>query len=200
MSILRKVALFEGLTSRQLNTLKRVLKAREYAAGAGIFSEGEKGDSMFIIAEGKVRLSQMIDGVGEEAIALMNTGQHFGEMALIDDSPRAFFAIAHSPCVLYELNNHAFNELMFMHKEIAYTLLWTLLRSLAQRLRETNERMRSFLTMASFATHGETASPFGPNNPLASLNEPLVSLNEPLGAPPHPEGGHDEKTPTPPPA
>ncbi|MCL2314978.1 MAG: cyclic nucleotide-binding domain-containing protein [Proteobacteria bacterium] len=184
LSILRKVALFEGLTSRQLNTLKRVLKAREYAAGANIFSEGEKGDSMFVIAEGKVRLSQMIDGVGEEAMALMNAGQHFGEMALIDDSPRASFAIAHTPCVLYELSNRAFNEVMFMHKEIAYTLLWTLVRSLAQRLRETHERMRNFLTMASFGSQTETVSPFGPNNPLASLHEPLISLN-------------DEKTPTP---
>ncbi|MCL2012836.1 MAG: cyclic nucleotide-binding domain-containing protein [Cystobacterineae bacterium] len=169
LSILRKVALFEGLTSRQLSTIKRVLKAREYAAGASIFSEGEKGDSMFIIATGKVRLSQIIDGVGEEAMALIETGQHFGEMALIDDSPRSSFAIAHSPCLLYELSNHAFNEVMFTHKEIAYTLLWTLVRTLAQRLRETNERMRNFLTMASFGVHTDTTSPFGAADPLASL-------------------------------
>jgi len=170
LSILRKVALFEGLTSRQLNVIMRVLKAREYAPGAGIFSEGEKGDSMFIIAEGRVRLSQMIAG-GEEALALLNAGQHFGEMALIDDGPRSSFAIAHSSCILYELGSRAFNEVMFMHKEIAYTLLWTLVRTLAHRLRETDERLRNLLTMASFGTYEQSLSPFGAVDPLASMKE-----------------------------
>jgi CRP-like cAMP-binding protein len=168
LSILRKVALFEGLTSRQLNIIMRALRAREYARGARIFSEGEKGDSMFIIAEGRVRLSQMIAG-GEEALALMDAGQHFGEMALLDEGHRTSFAIAHTTCILYELGSRAFNEVMFMHKEIAYTLLWTLVRTLAHRLRETDERLHSLLAMASFGTHAETVSPFGTADPLALL-------------------------------
>jgi CRP-like cAMP-binding protein len=170
LSILRKVALFEGLTSRQLSIIMRVLRAREYAPGASIFSEGEKGDSMFIIAEGRVRLSQIIAG-GEEALTLIEAGQHFGEMALIDDGPRSSFAIAHSPCVLYELGSRAFNEVMFMHKDIAYVLLWTLVRTLTHRLRETDERLYSLLTMASFGSHAETISPFGAADPLASLKD-----------------------------
>jgi len=168
LSILRKVALFEGLTSRQLNIILRVLKEREYASGTRIFSEGEKGNSMFIIAEGKVRLSKVISG-GEEALALMDAGEHFGEMALIDEGPRTSFAIAHTSCVLYELGSRAFNEVMFTHKEIAYTLLWTLVRTLAHRLRETDERLHSLLALASFGTHAETVSPFGTVDPLASL-------------------------------
>ena len=168
LSILRKVALFEGLTSRQLNIIIRVLRVREYVSGASIFSEGEKGDSMFIIAEGKVRLSHMVAG-GEEALALLEEGQHFGEIALIDEGPRSSFAFAHTHCRLYELGNRAFNEVMFMHKEIAYTLLWTLVRTLAYRLRETDARLHSLLAMASFGTHAETVSPFGAVDPLASL-------------------------------
>jgi len=170
LSILRKVALFEGLTSRQLSILLRVLRTREYASGASIFSKGEKGNAMFMIAEGKVRLSQMVAG-GEEALSLLEEGQHFGEMALIDEGPRTSFAIAHTACVLYELGSRAFNEVMFMHKEIAYPLLWTLVRTLACRLRETDERLHGLLTMASFGTHAETVSPFGAADPLAPLRK-----------------------------
>jgi CRP/FNR family transcriptional regulator, cyclic AMP receptor protein len=150
VEILRKVALFEGLTQAQLRKLGGALTAVEFSGSAHIFREGEPGTSMFIISEGKVRISKMVPGIGEEALAILERGQYFGEMSLIEDGPRSADAIAHSPCRLYELQREKLDEVMFTDKELAYVLLWTFVRTLSARLRETNDKIRAFFALSSF--------------------------------------------------
>jgi CRP-like cAMP-binding protein len=86
--------------------------------------------------------------MGEEALTILESGEYFGEMALIDDQPRSADAIANTPCVLGSIAKDRFDELLFMNKELAHDLLWTFVRVLSSRLRETNEKMRAFLVMA----------------------------------------------------
>ena len=105
---------------------------------------------MFIILEGKVRISKMVPGIGEEALAILERGQYFGEMSLIEEGPRSADAIAHTSCTLYELSREKLDEVMFTDKELASTLLWTFVRTLSSRLRETNDKIRAFFALSSF--------------------------------------------------
>ncbi len=150
VEILRQVALFEGMTSAQLRKLAAVLAERPVPIGQHVFHEGDVGTSMFIIVEGKVRISKMVPGIGEEALAILERGQYFGEMSLIEDGPRSADAIAHVSCVLYELDRDKLDEVMFTDKELAYVLLWTFVRTLSTRLRETNDKIRAFFALSSF--------------------------------------------------
>ena len=150
VEILRKVALFEGMTSAQLRKLAAALKETKFSIGTHIFKEGEAGTSMFIIVEGKVRISKMVPGIGEEALAILERGQYFGEMSLIEDGPRSADAIAHSPCKLYQLEREKLDQVMFTDKELAYVILWTFVRTLSARLRETNDKIRAFFALSSF--------------------------------------------------
>jgi len=150
VEILRKVALFEGMTSAQLRKLAAALVEVKHPIGTHIFREGDPGTSMFIISEGKVRISKIVPGIGEEALAILERGQYFGEMSLIEDGPRSAEAIAHSTCTLYELSREKLDEVMFTDKELAYVLLWTFVRTLSGRLRETNDKIRSFFALSSF--------------------------------------------------
>jgi CRP-like cAMP-binding protein len=150
VEILRKVALFEGLTNAQLRKLGSALKEVEFKINTHVFHEGDPGTSMFIIFEGKVRISKMVPGIGEEALAILERGQYFGEMSLIEDGPRSADAIAHSSCKLYELQREKLDEVMFTDKELAYVLLWTFVRTLSARLRETNDKIRAFFALSSF--------------------------------------------------
>ncbi len=150
VEILKKVALFEGMSSSQLRKLGTALRAVEFGAGAHIFREGDSSASMFIITEGKVRISKMVPGIGEEALAILEPGQYFGEMSLIEDTPRSADAIAHVGCKLYELSREKLDQVMFTDKEIAYVLLWTFVRTLSARLRETNDKIRAFFALSSF--------------------------------------------------
>ena len=150
VEILRKVALFEGMTSAQLRKLAAALKESKFAGSTHIFKEGSPGTSMFIIVEGKVRISKMVPGIGEEALAILERGQYFGEMSLIEEGPRSADAIAHTSCLLYELSREKLDEVMFTDKELASTLLWTFVRTLSSRLRETNDKIRAFFALSSF--------------------------------------------------
>jgi CRP-like cAMP-binding protein len=150
VEILRRVALFEGMTSAQLRKLGAALVEVQYPISNHIFREGDIGTSMFIIVEGKVRISKMVPGIGEEALAILERGQYFGEMSLIEDGPRSADAIAHSSCTLYELDRDKLDQVMFTDKELAYVLLWTFVRTLSTRLRETNDKIRAFFALSSF--------------------------------------------------
>lgn len=149
-SILKKVPLFEGLTGPQLQKVATVAQERQYKGSEFIFREGEVGQAMYIVVSGKVRISKTVPGAGEEALAVLEKGQYFGEMAVIEDTPRSADAIAHIPCTVYEVQREKLDQLMFTDKELAYVLLWTFVRTLSERLRETNEKLRTFFAVSKF--------------------------------------------------
>ncbi|WP_375771780.1 cyclic nucleotide-binding domain-containing protein [Archangium gephyra] len=149
-SILQKVALFEGLTQSQLLRVAAIARPRGHEAGACLFREGETGRDMYIILEGKVRISQQVPGMGEEALAILEKGQYFGEMSVIEDIPRSADAYAHTSCTLWVIEREQLDHLMFTDKDLAYVLLWSFVRTLSVRLRETNEKMKTFLALSRF--------------------------------------------------
>jgi CRP-like cAMP-binding protein len=142
------VALFESLLPEHVRLVASIVKQETWPAGHAIFSDGDVADRFFFIVSGRVRISKNIPGIGEEALAILETGDYFGEMALIDEAARSANAIANTPVTLGVIDKAAFEDLLFMHKELAYDMLWTFVRTLSSRLRETNEKMRAFLAMA----------------------------------------------------
>jgi CRP/FNR family cyclic AMP-dependent transcriptional regulator len=95
-----------------------------------------------------VRISRQGPGMGEEALAILRASDYFGEMALIDDFPRSADAIAHESCKLLVLTKERVADLLFVDRDLAYDLLWSFVRTLSARLRETNDKM-TFLAVSS---------------------------------------------------
>ncbi len=149
-AVLKKVALFEGLTQGQLAKVAQIGHSRDVPAGAFLFREGEAGQEMFVIEKGKVRISKTVPGIGEEALAILEPGQYFGEMAVIEDSPRSADAIAHVSCTVWVIERAKLDQLMFTDKDLAYVLLWTFVRTLSERLRETNDKIKAFFAISRF--------------------------------------------------
>jgi CRP/FNR family transcriptional regulator, cyclic AMP receptor protein len=150
LSLLKQVTLFEGLTQGQLLKVAGIAQVRSYPGGTHIFREGEPGHEMFVVVEGRVRISKVVPGIGEEALAILEKAQFFGEMALIEDGPRSADAIAHAPCTLWALSRDKLDQLMFTDKDLAYVLLWSFVRTLSERLRETNEKIKAFFAISRF--------------------------------------------------
>ncbi len=144
---LRRCPLFQTLSSAQLAKVAALAEARDLPGGAAIFKEGDAGDEMYVVTAGRVRISKMVKGVGEEALSILEGGAYFGEMAMIDEAPRSADAIAHTPCTLAVLRRDALDQLMFVDKELAYVLLWTFVRTLSGRLREMNDKIQGFFVM-----------------------------------------------------
>ena len=115
-----------------------------------MFRQGAPGDKLFIILQGSVRISREVPGMGEEALAILKQGDVFGEMALLDEAPRSADAKVHEGCRLLSISRIAFEDLLFLHKDLAYEVLWNVIRTLIRRLRETNDKLTFLSTTNRF--------------------------------------------------
>lgn len=147
---LARVSFFDGLTREALAMMAQVTTEESHALGTRIFQYGDPGDKLFIILEGKVRISREVAGMGEEALAVLGPGEVFGEMALLDESPRSADARAHERCRLLVIAKDAFDDLLFLHKDLAFEVLWSCVRTLSGRLRETNDKLTFLSTSGKF--------------------------------------------------
>jgi CRP/FNR family cyclic AMP-dependent transcriptional regulator len=144
---LARIAFFDGLTREALALIAHATTEESHATGTKLFQYGDPGDRLFVILEGKVRISREVAGMGEEALAVLGPGEVFGEMSLLDESPRSADARVHERCRMLVITKEAFDDLLFLHKELAYEVLWNCVRILSSRLRETNEKL-TFLTVS----------------------------------------------------
>lgn len=140
------IHLFEGITPAGLHQLASIAREESYRLGEIIFKEASTGGELYLILEGKVRISRDVSGMGEEALAVLSAGDAFGEMSLIDDFPRSADARVHEKCRLLVLDKDAMEDLLFLQKDLAYEILWNFVKILSARLRETNDKM-TFLSV-----------------------------------------------------
>ena len=108
---------------------------RVYSRDEVVFEEGEQGEEMFIIYRGKVKIAKRSNKGDEKTLALLERGEFFGEMALIDNAPRSASAIAKEDGTeLIILDKPKFTYMVQQLPDFSLAIM----RKLAQRLRETN--------------------------------------------------------------
>jgi CRP-like cAMP-binding protein len=140
--------LFRGLSPEGLERIAAIAGEETHEADGVVFHEGEMGDKLYLILDGKVRISRNLPGMGEEALAVLGTGESFGEMSLIDDTARSADARVHERVRLLVITREAFEDLLFLHKDLAYEILWNFVKTLSGRLREANDKM-AFMTVTA---------------------------------------------------
>jgi len=135
--LLARIPMFENLAEDDLRVLAQSLVERRFAAGEIIMQLGDRGTSMFIVAEGHVNI--YLPGEASRRISLkdVTTGEHLGELALFDDKPRSASAVATTDAMLLELDRETLSHYLTQRPQGAMTLL----RTLAGRLRATNEML-----------------------------------------------------------
>jgi CRP/FNR family cyclic AMP-dependent transcriptional regulator len=139
-----KVDLFKerGLSAGEMKLLATFSSEERFSEGSMVFREGEKGDKLYIVLDGRVRISKFIPGVGEEALAVLDRGDFFGEMALIDDKARSADAKAHDgDATVLSIDRATLNEILSMDPHASLQFLNLLCRMISRRLREINEKI-----------------------------------------------------------
>lgn len=149
-SLIKQAAIFSDLDDDELARIAEICTEQQFKFGQTIFNEGDPGNRLFIIAEGEVRISRDVPGSGEEALAVLKKGACFGEMAVFDRSERSTDAIANTDSTLITIARNDFEMLIDFDRDLAYKVLWRVVRLLSDRLRVTNENLRSFLAMSMF--------------------------------------------------
>jgi CRP/FNR family transcriptional regulator, cyclic AMP receptor protein len=150
VAMLRSVAIFQNLDDGELARVAEVCRTEEFVSGEYIFREGEAGSRLYLILEGDVRISRVVPGSGEEALAVLKPGALFGEMSVFDRSERSTDAISNGGTKVLTISRSDFELLLDFNREIAYKVLWSCTRLLSGRLRATNDSLRSFLAMSMF--------------------------------------------------
>jgi CRP-like cAMP-binding protein len=150
VTILANVPVFAAISTGSLKRIAALGHEESYAYGSTLFAEGDVGDKFYVILSGAVRISRIVPGMGEEALAIVKGGSFFGEMSLVDDAPRSAHAIVHEECRLFVIAKKDLEDLLFVDRELAYELLWSFVRTLSRRLRDTNDKMTFLATTGKF--------------------------------------------------
>jgi CRP/FNR family transcriptional regulator, cyclic AMP receptor protein len=150
---LSEVVIFHGLDKAQLESILGISSMQQFDRGTVIFKEGDPGEELYLILNGKVRISRHLSGVGvgEEALAILEPSQAFGEMAVIeDDVVRSATATAHGPCSMLLIRKKAFQRLLRDNHDLAYIILSNVVKLLSSRLRTTNDKVILALASGQF--------------------------------------------------
>lgn len=140
VEVLQKSRLFDNLLPEELEMVSELTLLRRYKSGETVFSEGDVGDSVYIIVEGEVDVLTRRDG-SDKVLATLPAGAFFGEMSLIDKEYRAATVKARSECTLLQLSNENLHSFSKAYREGFTWLVVNIARVLSQRLRDMNKKL-----------------------------------------------------------
>jgi CRP/FNR family cyclic AMP-dependent transcriptional regulator len=150
-SYLSQITLFSKLSPHELDVIGGRLNPQSFEAGELIFNQGDRGDAMFIIRSGRVKIYNQGEGDKELTLNVYGQGEFFGEFSLIDGEPRSASAEAIDRTDALVLRSQDLIDILNEHPEIAVSLM----RGLVFRLRYTTEYAED---LAFLSVNGRVAS------------------------------------------
>ncbi|MGN6611916.1 MAG: Crp/Fnr family transcriptional regulator [Angustibacter sp.] len=135
--IVRSAPLFAALDEESAASLRRSMVEVSLGRSEVLFTEGDQGDRLYVIVEGKIKLGRTSSDGRENLLAILGPGEMFGELSLFDPGPRTATATSVGDTRLIGLGHDALKPWLIQHPEVALTLL----NALARRLRRTNETL-----------------------------------------------------------
>lgn len=148
---LERVPLLRGVHPRHIRQIARLGFEERFESGEYVFRFGDPGEDIYIVLEGTIRILRNIGDIGEEALAILRPGHHFGEMSFLDNGAKrsADAHVQHGARVL-RLPMRPLRDLMFVDRDLAHDLLWRFVRGLTKRVRDSNDRLTMFTSSARF--------------------------------------------------
>lgn len=141
--LLQKVSLFQNVEKDELDRIASLLAPRECAKDTQIVAQDERGDAMYIIAKGRVKVVLYGDNGREVILNILKASEFFGEMALLDDLPRSATVIAVEDSTVLILKREQFAE----HIRKSSTTALNVMAELSRRLRRADEIIGNLATL-----------------------------------------------------
>lgn len=134
---MRRAPLLAALDDEDAEALLSQMTPHRMERGDILFREGDRGDSLYVIADGKVKLGRTSADGRENLVAILGPGEMFGELSLFDPGPRTMTATAVAETTVLGFGNDALTRVLTGRPEVPKALL----AALAKRLRRTNEHL-----------------------------------------------------------
>lgn len=140
-AFLSQSQVFSGIDKEQSQKVEKIIDEVTFGKDEVIFTEGDEGDSFFIIVDGSVRIVKSGEARNDEILAILEPGTSFGEMALVEKETRSATVIANDPSTLLRIRKDDFEKLLKSDKDIALTVYKNFVQMLSARLRKTSESL-----------------------------------------------------------
>lgn len=147
VEVLRKVPLFSGLQTEDLQTLSSIVTRKEFGKKETLFHQGDPGDEFMILTEGSVKVELMNTEGKELTLTILTPFQFLGELALLDDVPRSATVISMEQSVLLSLNKRDFARILESFPRMSIPML----RQLTRRVRVLTDDIASMAFLDSYS-------------------------------------------------
>ena len=143
---LKRIAVLEAMDGDALTRLAAALEEKEYGDGQAVFAEGDPGDSMCFIVKGCIRIEKRTQAAGAapKTLAVLEAGDYFGEMALLDQKPRSASAVATGGVRILRLSKAAFDEMQGKGSVAGMSVLFAMIRTSSERIRRLSAQVVVF--------------------------------------------------------
>jgi len=139
---LKRVALFKRLESEELENLAAAVDQVSYKSGETIFNESDRGDALYVIDSGSVRIWVLDEDIKPVTLAELKEGDFFGELAVLDRGPRSSNATAITDTELHRLSSDDFQSFLLQHPETSIDVIC----EIGARMRQTNTLVTNRVT------------------------------------------------------
>jgi CRP-like cAMP-binding protein len=144
IAILKKMALFADLDTLELIQISKLISNHRYTKGGMVIREGDRGSSLFAVKTGQFR-AYVTRGGNQQDLAVFQSGESFGELALVDAAPRSASVEALTAGELLELTAEDFETILGYTPDLRQKIHENLIRDLVLKLRRTNDRLLHLL-------------------------------------------------------
>jgi len=154
---IRKVPIFESLSKKEILAVEKLIHKRQYSINEDIFREKDPGGGMYIVMDGSVSIVKNQGGSTEKTLATLENGDFFGEIALLDESPRTATAISLEETSILGFYRTDLYELVERRPKLAIKIIVNLARVVSERLRYSNANAQQLReTIVSLEKNGES--------------------------------------------
>jgi CRP/FNR family transcriptional regulator/CRP/FNR family cyclic AMP-dependent transcriptional regulator len=174
VQLFKGIPLFEGLSDRELEAIAALVVTRRFGREQVIFLAEEEGDAMFVIQNGRVKISLISDDGREIILDILRKGDFFGEMSLLDGHPRSATVVAIEETELAMLRRSDFLQLVQRVPQIATKLL----AELATRLRRADQKIEHLALLDVTGRILKTLMQMGERHGVPT-EEGMIILNRP---------------------
>src|SRR5579871_586522 len=146
---LRRLKVFADMAEEQIALFVELVEPLRVKANRVIAKRDEPGDSMYLLLDGNVRVSEVTDG-RETILATLETGDFFGEVCLFADGLRTADVVAIRDCTLLKITSKDFDAVLAQHPDVAALFLRSVLRVVVSRIRTMDKKYLDSMLLSRF--------------------------------------------------
>src|SRR5215813_7912992 len=145
VAALKACPLFKGFTPAGLEILAQIANERKFASGVPLFAENAVGDSLLVLAQGRVKLTMKNKAAEQAPLGELGPGEHLGELSLIRQGQRMCTATALTPVVAIEIRHADFQRLLGQKPQACVKLLMGIVSTFGQKVMDNRDNLRALV-------------------------------------------------------